>query len=77
MNAGDGKHADEVERDGGPHGKPARAHPDDAEAAEVEENEGHDSHPVDAITFGTHFFSATGAVVRVDPLGHGGGQTAE
>ena len=68
MDASNRKHADEVERDRGPHCKGARADPDYTETAGVEEDEGHHAHPIDAIGFVAHFLGTFGAVIGVDPL---------
>ena len=77
MDTRDGEHAHKIQEHRGPSGKGTHASPQHAEAAEVEDNEGHDAHPIDLVGLIAHLFGATGAVVGVDPLGHGGGHAAE
>ena len=77
MNAGDGEHPDEIERDRGPDGKGAPTHPNHREAGEVQDDERHHPDQINPVGFVTHFFGAVRAVVGIDPLREGGGDSAE
>ena len=68
VNAGDGEHPHEVEGHRGPDRHRARADPDDAEAAQVQDDEGHAPHPVYPVRLLPQQRRITWGVIGVDPL---------
>jgi hypothetical protein len=53
INPGYGKHANQIERDGGLHGKGTPAYPKNRETPHVQNDKGKASHPVDAVEITT------------------------
>ena len=68
VEAGDGKHADEVEEDRGNDDGGIDADPEDGKAAEVEEDEGEGALPVDLVGEVGGIGGFLAPVVRVEPL---------
>ena len=77
MDARHREHADEIKRDRRPGGKGAHAHPQHAEAADMEDDKRHHAHPIHAIRLVAHLFRPVGAIIGVDPLDDCGGHTAK
>ena len=73
VDARDREHADEVQGHRSPDGKGAGTGPDHAEAAGMQEDEGHDAHPVHAVRLGAHLFGPIRAIIGINPLREGGG----
>ena len=65
------EHADEVERDGREHGRPAPAGPDHPQATEVEEEEWEGAHPLDLFRLVLEGQGAARDEIGVHPLRHG------
>lgn len=68
QNAGNGKHADEVEGNGCAHSEPAPTHPDQAKTTEVQHDKGNATDKVDPIGLGADGFRGFEGVIGINPL---------
>src|SRR6185503_1445778 len=72
IDAGNGKHPDEIKRDRGPHGHRTGANPKDAETSAMQDKERNAAHPVDPIWLVAHLRGIVGGMIGVKPLHKGG-----
>ena len=71
IDARDGEHPQKIKRDRGPRCDRAHSHPENREAAAVQNQKRNAAHPIDLVGLAPHFVRAVGCVIGVKPLHDG------